>query len=745
MTRRRSKWSALAAAAVLGCFSATAVEAKTLALLVGVADYDEGNGIRDLHGPRNDVTIMWRMLKSRGANPADVAVLTDGLPAQPDFPNAKGLPQYKNIIAELDHLIGTARPGDTVIFYYSGHGITQPDLDPASESEPETDGQDQVLLPSDVGPYNPIEDGIKNGLVDDELGAKLSAIQAKGAFVWAVIDACHSGTVTRGSDVTRTVDPAVLGIPQTVTRSATRGGTRAGAISLKGDGKLVGFYAVDAYDQAIERPFAGYDLPMTGDGDTQRMGVFTYHLHRALQRGTAQTYRDLAQEVVADITGDRSGGRVPPPVFDGALDQPVLGGNIGDGPPRMVAVLKEEKLSIPAGTLHGFDPGARIALYAKAGDKEPIGHAEITSATAATSTAENIKWAPGAPLLTEGALPVMIAQPAVTFRFAVAPPPDSELGANAQLVKNAIEEGLGEAAGGASIGIELAAPGDPQADLQLRVAKDRLWIVRPERPWVTDAGSFDETPSLTIGADAKQIAEELKESVWLLARAAKLIRVTGAASEGTKDGNGGIEIKANVFRDGAKGADAKTACTPKGDPSLPSATLSQLLPYAAGNCDYIEISVSNPSDYTYFVGGFYVDALGGVSPLIPKDADRGCVRRLPSGSDGAVTYKFKINTWDAAKGRPAAIGVENAVILAIPEDATKIAPRLCSLIQPTLDRTQATRSAEASTASRGSGASLKQLLDGVTGSSTRAATVTTGDEESGPQMGGGLFVFDVRP
>ena len=218
-----------AAVAAVSCLSTT-VEAKTLALLVGVADYDAANGIRDLRGPRNDVTIMWRLLKSRGADPADIAVLTDNLPAQPECPVAIGLPKYKSIVGELDHLVDAAKPGDTVIFFiYSGHGITQPDLDPASEEEPEADGQDQVLLPADVGPYNPVEDGIKNGLVDDELGAKLSAIQAKGAFVWAIIDACHSGTVTRGTDrPTRTVDPSVLGIPQTATRSATRGGTRSG-------------------------------------------------------------------------------------------------------------------------------------------------------------------------------------------------------------------------------------------------------------------------------------------------------------------------------------------------------------------------------------------------------------------------------------------------------------------------------------------------------------------------------------
>ena len=44
--------------------AAPAAEAKNLALLVGVADYDAANGIHDLLGPRNDVSIMWRLILS---------------------------------------------------------------------------------------------------------------------------------------------------------------------------------------------------------------------------------------------------------------------------------------------------------------------------------------------------------------------------------------------------------------------------------------------------------------------------------------------------------------------------------------------------------------------------------------------------------------------------------------------------------------------------------------------------------
>src|SRR5262245_57144787 len=287
-------------------------EAKTRMLLVGVADYNEESGIRDLLGPRNDVSIMWRLFKSRGADPKDIAVLSDGVPAGADYPVLNGAATIGNIRAAFDRITAETEPGDDFIFYYSGHGTRQPDNNPEQEIEPEADGYDQVLLPADVGPYDPTGGSIKNALVDDELGLKLDSIRAKGTFVWAIIDSCHSGTATRGESVTRSIDPVLLGVPEKGEASGAAGGTRAGnrqgAIVSKDENDLVGFYAVDAFDEAIERPFTGYDLPMVGNGKTQRMGVFTNSLHHALSQGTAQTFADLAREISADLTTDRSGG-----------------------------------------------------------------------------------------------------------------------------------------------------------------------------------------------------------------------------------------------------------------------------------------------------------------------------------------------------------------------------------------------------------------------------------------------------
>jgi hypothetical protein len=739
--------TASALLALSGLSSAT--EAKTRMLLIGVADYNEESEIRDLLGPRNDVSIMWRLFKSRGVDPKDITVLSDGVPEGDEYPVLNGAATISNIRTAFDKIAAETGPDDDFVFYYSGHGTRQPDNDPQAEIEPEADGYDQVLLPSDVGAYDPTGGSIKNALVDDELGQKLDAIRAKGTFVWAIIDSCHSGTVTRGDSVTRSIDPASLGVPEKSEKagaaSASRGGTRKGAILSKNENDLVGFYAVDAFDEAIERPFAGYSLPMVGDGKTQRMGVFTNALHHALSQGTAQTFADLAREISADLTTDRSGGRVPQPVFDGVLDRPVPGAN-SKGPRLITSLVADETITIPQGVLHGFELGSRVALYAPGKSDAPIGKAEITLAEAASSQAGNITWEPGAGKIDKGPIAVRLTEQAVSFRFAVSPPSQEDLADAGQsdMVTKAVDMAFGKESGSSEIGIGLGEAGNPDGDVLLRVQNGRLWIMRPDRPLDMTAGSFGETPSLELGTDPKDLADKVKHAVWSLSRAEKLIRFASSVGSSMDENADRPEITATIARKGDKSADPATACGKPGKDD-PVKSLAAFSPQGVGNCDTVRFKITNETDQTYYIAAFYVDALGGIFPLSNQDKARGCVRTLYSGS-GDVTYTIQINTWDAQSKKPAAIGTENAVILAIPQDKTKIAPSMCSLIQPTLSATQQTRGIEDKNATRGSaqGKSLKTLLGGITGSATRAASIQE-DEEGGPAMSSALFTFDVRP
>ena len=745
MNRLKSLLLASALAALPAVALPELAEAKTHALLIGVADYDEASGIHDLLGPRNDVSILWRALKARGVDSADITVLTDGLPTGENFPVAKGLAHGADILSELDRLAETVQKGDTVLFYYSGHGTRQPDNPAEPEDEPEADGMDQVLLPSDVGKYDPIKMTLKNAVIDDVLGRKISAIRAKGAFVWAVIDACHSGTVTRGDTVTRSVSPVSLGIPDKpiVPVDASRGGTREGtmkAVALPGEGGLAGFYAVESYDEAIERPFPGYSMPMVGDAQTQRMGVFSYLLHRALSRNTAQTFRDLAQEIVAELNMDHTGGKVPPPVFDGDLDAPLPGSDTARLPNSFNGILKDEKLTFPVGALQGFDVGATLALYVTGQPETPIGHAEVTEATAVTATAEYITWVEGAAAPETPTLAAVVATPAINFRFVVSPPPRSDFADESQagVVKTALADSF--AAGAGAIGIELGEPGNPDADVLLRVKDKRLWIVRPDRPWVTEPGAYDETPSVGLDLYPESLAGSLKTAVWSLARAAKLIRVTSAldAASGADD-----EIGIKAVMVSAPVRDAKAACKTKETPgTAQAAPVSPMLPAAAGNCDYVEIEVTNDSDNDYYVAGFYVDSLGGITAIPYSTAKSGCVRPLPAGTGKKLAFKFWIDTWDEKAKKPSTTGAENFVILAVPKDGSGAAPRLCALTQPTLAAMQQTRGVEAGS-TRGSKNQLSTLLNGVEGSATRGASAAA--EDDGPALSARLFVFDVKP
>ncbi len=721
------------------------VLAKTHALLVGVANYNDDNGITDLLGPRNDVSILWRALKARGVDPADIAVLTDGLPIDEDYPVPKGLAHGAEILAELDRLAESVQKGDTVLFYYSGHGTRQPDNPAEPEDEPEADGMDQVLLPADVGKYDPIKMTLKNAIIDDVLGRKIASIRAKGAFVWAVIDACHSGTVTRGDTVTRSVNPSNLGIPDKpifpveASRSTTREGTMK-AVSTPGEGGLVGFYAVESYDEAIERPFPGYNTPMVGDEPKQRMGVFTYLLHRALTRNQAQTFRDLAQEIVAELNSDATGGKVPPPVFDGDLDAPVPGSDAARLPNSVNGIFKDEKLTFPAGALQGFDVGATLALYVPGKPETVIGHAEVTAASAVTATAENITWVEGASAPDSPTLAAVVDTPAINFRFVVSPPPANDFADETQagLLNTALADSFKE--GAEAIGIELGEPGNPDADVLLRVKDQRLWVVRPDRPWVTEPGAYNETPSLDLNLYPESLASGLRTAVWSLARAAKLIRVTSALDSAASEDDG-IAITAVMAPSPAH--DAKAACKTDDVPDTAQASpVSPMLPAAAGNCDFVQIDVTNDSDLDYYIAGFYVDALGGVAAIPYSTAKSGCVRPLPAGTGKKLSFKFWIDTWDEKAKKPSTTGAENFVILAVPKDGSGAAPRLCALTQPTLTAMQQTREVSAG-ATRGSKKKLDALMNGVQGAATRGASAAA--EDDGPAMSARLFVFDVKP
>nr|MBS0022226.1 caspase family protein [Gammaproteobacteria bacterium] len=88
----------------------------------------------------------------------------------------------QQILDALGSLIDTSRPGDALVFHYSGHGTQFDDL------EGEEDGKDEAIVPIDyeTGAY----------IIDDDFADLFRAIP-EGVSLTCFFDCCHSGTNTR--------------------------------------------------------------------------------------------------------------------------------------------------------------------------------------------------------------------------------------------------------------------------------------------------------------------------------------------------------------------------------------------------------------------------------------------------------------------------------------------------------------------------------------------------------------------
>lgn len=140
------------------------------ALLVGI-NYINTPAAR-LNGPINDVQNMMQFLSQRGYQ--NMWVLTD------DQDPSKQ-PTRQNMIQGMQWLVQGARPGDSLVFHYSGHGSQMLDT-----NGDEVDGFDEVILPCDYK--------MAGYIVDDDLHNILVKSLPYGTRLTAIMDCCHSGT-----------------------------------------------------------------------------------------------------------------------------------------------------------------------------------------------------------------------------------------------------------------------------------------------------------------------------------------------------------------------------------------------------------------------------------------------------------------------------------------------------------------------------------------------------------------------
>lgn len=697
----------------LSAFAAIPAMAADRALIVGISKYvgEAQFEIADLNGPANDATQFWRLLKSRGFADENMTVLADEIPDGPAFPKSKADPTLAAIEAELEALASADyEPGDVVIYYHSGHGVTAPDDDPAAEPEPEAQGRDQVLLPRDAGRFMDDDFRIQNGLYDDMLGAYLNRIKAKGATVWVVIDACNSGGVTRGVDGSgdvqvKGVEPEKLGITAedfakagaAAQGSGTRGADRTGMVDTRGgagEGKIIGFYAVDSYNLAYVRSFkpAQHQEPAIFTPPSRpQMSVFTRHLVDALDAGTANTYQELFVEVLARLNADEVNATNPRPVADGATSEP-LPGKASEASRVLALVAGDGRMNVGAGVLQGFDEGAGITLFTRGENPEAVGEATIEQATAVSSIASGITWKGATAPSLDQPFAVRVTRPVASMDYRIARPAGSDDAA--KRADRLVTEAFGDATAQTEYGVELAAADDQETALALQVADGQLWLAPSGRPLVTDPDAFDQPYSIKLDGEDDKVKEQIRDAAWRLARAEKLVRVATLFPGSNENGvvfNAGRYRKGPVAMEGRKACEPRDRLTDDERAKLSSVEEGDIL--TAGNCDVVYVSVENRSSTrAYFVAPFYVEARGAVMALLNTQgngASNNCAYDLPAGSASKLSFEVQVNTWDGEADRPLPVGREHIVMLVIEKDDTRSPPPFCALEQESLVKTRA--------------------------------------------------------
>ncbi len=184
---------------------------RKLALLVGINDYNSA-GISSLNGCVNDVYLQKYLLMYRfGFKEEDIVTVFDD-------PDGKSLlPTRANILqAFQEHLIDQAKPGDVVVFHYSGHGAQVDDPAPITfDACPTFDGKlNGTMVPRDGAVVSQSDRGV---VVPDIMGRSLFLLThaIDTDHVTVVLDSCFSGSGTRGNVAVRAANPRITRTGQT--------------------------------------------------------------------------------------------------------------------------------------------------------------------------------------------------------------------------------------------------------------------------------------------------------------------------------------------------------------------------------------------------------------------------------------------------------------------------------------------------------------------------------------------------
>jgi len=263
------------------------------------------------------------------------------------------------ILAGWDRLVAASTRGDTVLFYFSGHGSTVIDDTDTQES-----GSSDTLVPYDARgrEHNP-------EIIDLELKARIDGATARGVNVVTIFDSCNSGTATRAftTDVPRAIPhgPSMRLPKFPPVAPGANPGYRV-HLSAAADGQT-----------AVER---------------NGHGLFTAAIAAAIAADPQATYGDILTKVRAKLVAEPQ-----TPGAEGALIARFLG---PPPPPGRYFAGKVDggAVVLHFGTLSQVTPGSRFAIFASSSAAARAGAKPLAVGTVAAADTHQARLVPTTPL-----------------------------------------------------------------------------------------------------------------------------------------------------------------------------------------------------------------------------------------------------------------------------------------------------------------------------------------------------------
>jgi hypothetical protein len=682
----------------LGSFAlperANAQSRTNYALLIGANEYPNLDKQFWLKGPSNDVKLVAHYLTRAAPVPfeaGNVTVLSDGV----EGATAPTLAAIRTAFADLTAKV---QPGDFVYLHFSGHGTQAPALNP----DDELDGLDEMFLPVDIGPWSDAIGSVQNGLVDDEIGQMLDGIRAKGGDVWAVFDACHSGTATRAApsgddDVrTRQISPAALGVPaaamdavQSRALPDPRQRAKAPVSSTGKGGSLVAFFAAQTDEVTPEKR-----LPK-GKLDRVAQGVFTYTLFEALAEFPGASYAQIGQEVLRKYSVNNLARSTP--MFEGDLDKIVFSGISGPRVAQWPATVTDAGLTVQAGSLHGLSLGSLMAVMATAADTidKALGYVEVSQLDTFFATTTAVSHADKTlPEKLPKGLTLRKASSGLDFTLQIALPEPGTAPADALTAALAA---LKAESGPRLVFVAAGA----EADLRLAVITDRR---RPDAIWILPSTGLATdllvTPSVsTLDKDAETLGVTLAQTLGHMARAINVMKLGAAVGEG-----GGMQVGVDLL---TRSPSNKTLR------GLSTTEVPRLIPD-----DEVHVEVQNDNDYPVDLNVLYVGSDYSISHMFAG-------RMQP----GDTLKKGLLRITDEAFGR------DRVVMVMTPAKSQTAVENLGFLAQDAVELTR-------DTTKRGKTGLAGALMEAGFGETTRAASALI-DEEAAAGPAPMILQFEI--